>query len=400
ATHFTAGDGRVNENIALTAVHQIFHSEHDRLVAYIDAKLHTAEAADQLSGWTTTNADHPWTYGQRLFQAARFVTEMEYQHLVFEDFARKIAPAIRAFHIYPSDGNPVIPAEFAHAVYRFGHSMLDDDVARTNVDPDTGAQSPNSLKLLTAFLNPPEYFRSHIGTRPTLTPEEAAGSIFMGSSDQTGNEIDEFVTETLRNNLLGLPLDLPTINMTRAREAGVPPLNVLRKEIFADTQDGQLTPYKSWSDYGQHLKHPESLINFVAAYGRHPSILAADGYLAKRNAARAIVNPATGDVPPTDAADFMFGTGDWASTPNGESSTTKVGLDSVDLWVGGLAEETQLFGGLLGSTFNYVFQNTLENLQDGDRFYYLARTPGMNLRTQLEGNSFSELIERNTQNTT
>ena len=72
---------------------------------------------------------------------------------------------------------------------------------------------------------------------------------------------------------------------------------------------------------------------------------------------------------------------------------------SVDLWVGGLAEITNLFGGLLGTTFNYVFQNTLENLQDGDRLYYLARTPGMNLRTQLEGNSFSELIERNTDNT-
>ena len=49
----------------------------------------------------------------------------------------------------------------------------------------------------------------------------------MGSSDQVGNELDEFVTETLRNNLLGLPLDLPTINMTRARDAGVPPLNEL-----------------------------------------------------------------------------------------------------------------------------------------------------------------------------
>jgi hypothetical protein len=33
----------------------------------------------------------------------------------------------------------------------------------------------------------------------------------MGSSDQTGNELDEFVTETLRNNLLGLPLDLASI---------------------------------------------------------------------------------------------------------------------------------------------------------------------------------------------
>src|SRR4029078_12055936 len=35
-------------------------------------------------------------------------------------------------------------------------------------------------------------------------------------------------------------------------------------------------------------------------------------------------------------------------------------------------------------------------LQDGDRLYYLARTPGLNLRSQLEGNSFAEMIERNT----
>ncbi len=92
----------------------------------------------------------------------------------------------------------------------------------------------------------------------------------MGSSDQTGNELDEFVTETLRNNLLGLPLDLPAINMTRAREAGVPPLNEVRRQIFGDTGDSALAPYTSWSDFGQHLKHPESLINFVAAYGQHP----------------------------------------------------------------------------------------------------------------------------------
>ena len=79
--------------------------------------------------------------------------------------------------------------------------------------------------------------------------------------------------------------------------------------------------------------------------------------------------------------------------------TRETGLNNVDLWVGGLGEVTNLFGGLLGSTFNYVFQNTLENLQDGDRLYYLNRTPGMNLRTQLEGNSFGEMIERNTDGT-
>jgi Ca2+-binding RTX toxin-like protein len=51
---------------------------------------------------------------------------------------------------------------------------------------------------------------------------------------------------------------------------------------------------------------------------------------------------------------------------------------------------------MLGSTFNYVFQTQLEKLQDNDRFYYLNRTPGMNLRSQLEGNSFAEMIMRNT----
>ena len=34
-SHFTCGDGRCNENIALSAIHQVFHSEHDRLVADI-----------------------------------------------------------------------------------------------------------------------------------------------------------------------------------------------------------------------------------------------------------------------------------------------------------------------------------------------------------------------------
>ena len=95
----------------------------------------------------------------------------------------------------------------------------------------------------------------------------------MGMSDQTGNELDEFVTDTLRNNLLGLPLDLPTVNMTRARSEGVPPLNVLRRQLFNSTNDGQLTPYSSWVDFGENIKHPESLTNFVAAYGQHPTIL-------------------------------------------------------------------------------------------------------------------------------
>ena len=71
-------------------------------------------------------------------------------------------------------------------------------------------------------------------------------------------------------------------------------------------------------------------------------------------------------------------------------STT--GLGNVDLWIGGLAEKQMPFGGLLGSTFNFVFETQMEKLQDGDRFYYLERTAGMNFLTELENNSFAKLI--------
>ena len=56
---------------------------------------------------------------------------MQYQHLVFEEFARKIQPTIDPF-VFNSvtDINPAIFAEFANTVYRFGHSMLTDSMPR------------------------------------------------------------------------------------------------------------------------------------------------------------------------------------------------------------------------------------------------------------------------------
>ena len=54
------------------------------------------------------------------------------------------------------------------------------------------------------------------------------------------------------------------------------------------------------------------------------------------------------------------------------------------------------FGGMLGSTFNFIFENQLEKLQDGDRFYYLERTAGLAFNAELEGNSFAKLIMANT----
>ena len=96
-----------------------------------------------------------------------------------------------------------------------------------------------------------------------------------------------------------------------------------------------------------------------------------------------------GDEAPLDRLDFLYATGAFAGGSLG-------GLNDVDFWIGGLAEEQMPFGGFLGSTFNFVFEEQLEKLQDGDRFYYLERTAGMNFLSELENNSFAKLIMANT----
>jgi Ca2+-binding RTX toxin-like protein len=386
--HFVTGDGRGNENIGLTAIHTVFHSEHNRLADVIHGQIHTLLTPAEVAAWEAVDPANPqaWDYGERLFQASRFVTEMEYQHLVFEEFARKVQPMVNVFAGYDTSIDPAISAEFAHTVYRFGHSMLTETVARVNNDG-----SVNDTPLLVAFLNPVAF--NDGGAAGTLGAVDAAGSIFRGMAQQVGNEIDEFVTEALRNRLLGLPLDLATINLARGRSEGIPSLNAARRQFHAQTLNPFLAPYESWADFQLGLRHPDSVVNYLAAYGTHPTIEAEPTIAGRRAAATRLVEIDPADpLTPADALEFMTSTGDWEN-PVGPTIT---GVDDVDFWLGGLGEKQAPFGGLLGSTFNHVFETQLENLQDGDRFYYLARTAGLNLLVQLEGNSFAELVMRNT----
>ncbi|VVP33437.1 hypothetical protein PS900_04477 [Pseudomonas fluorescens] len=416
--HYMAGDGRVNENIGLTAVHAIFHSEHNRLVAQTkDTVLDSGDVAflnewllTPVSALPTNQAEFDalvWN-GERLFQAAKFGTEMQYQHLVFEEFARTIQPNIDLFfaptQVYDVDLDASIVAEFAHTVYRFGHSMLTETVDRYDIDFNV-VSDPNSadptqqLGLIAAFLNPLAFAASGVSA------EDATSAIIRGVTRQAGNEIDEFVTEALRNNLLGLPLDLPAINIARGRDVGIPSLNAIRRDIYSQTGDTQLKPYTSWVDLVQYLKHPESLINFIAAYGTHDTITAATTLEGKRAAALALVFGGVGA--PADRLDFLNSTGAFANvtlagtdgvlgTADDLRGVTVTGVDAIDLWIGGLAEQKTPFGGMLGSTFNFVFENQLEKLQDGDRFYYLERTAGLTMNAELESNSFAKLIMANT----
>ena len=419
--HYIAGDGRANENVALTTVHTIFHDEHNRLIEQTKDLIRGALADGDTSfalNWVLPGAnladgiqDNEWN-GERLFQVAKFGTETQYQHLVFEEFARKVAPTIHLFGNTDIHLDAAIVSEFANAVYRFGHSMLDENVPMFQLNPDgtpaidptTGQPIVTNMGLIEAFTNPLAF---------AAGGADMAAQIIQGTTHQIGSEIDEFVTGALRNNLLGLPLDLAALNIARGRDTGVAPLNLVRNEIYSQTHDTALKPYENWDEFRQFLKHDASIINFIAAYGTHASIVGATTLEEKRAAALDLVlhSQLTDPDDPTqpnpdfdqDAYDIMHSQGVYANdvdnplAVHGEWSTGSItGLDTVDLWIGGLAEKQNLFGGLLGSTFNFIFETQLESLQDGDRLYYLPRIEGLHFGSEIEGNTFASMIMANT----
>ncbi len=403
--HIVSGDGRGNENIALQSLHAIFHSEHNRMV---EENKHTILESNDLTfinEWllvplaegtnlSTIDPDDLVWNGDRMFQAARFSTEMQYQHMVFEEFARRIAPGVDPFVFTNSaDIDASIVAEFAHAIYRFGHSMLTDTVDRLGADLNPVNGDAEQMSLIEAFLNPEAF----TGTGATL--DEAQAAFIRGLTSDVGSEIDEFVVPALRSNLLGLPLDLAALNIARARETGVPSLNETRAQLYNDFGLPDLKPYASWAEFTQYLKNPFSIANFIAAYGNHESIETATTLEDKREAASLLLfGDGTNNDGVTirgatysneDRLNFLNGRGGYGA------GNDRGGLDNVDLWIGGLAEKVTEFGGMLGTTFGFIFEYQMEQLQNGDRFYYLSRTQGLNLLDALEANTFADIVMRN-----
>ncbi len=286
--HYVAGDGRVNENVGLTAVQDLFHSEHDRLLATIKTTIQNALNNGDTSfpaNWVLPGVDltvqtftngvpdvdakgnpvhiiqaNEWD-GSRLFQAAKFGTETEYQHIVFDEFARYVAPAIHVAGGVNVHIDPAITSEFANVVYRFGHSMLDENIniyvlgadGKPVIDPTTGQPMMTQEGLIQAFTNP-TLFANNIGGDYGATANSTA-DIVLGTVNQVSSSIDEFVTGSLQDNLLGLPLDLASLNIARGRDTGVAPLNLVRNQLYSQTGDSELKPYTSWADFGNQIKH-------------------------------------------------------------------------------------------------------------------------------------------------
>ena len=238
------------------------------------------------------------------------------------------------------------------------------------------------MGLIEAFLNP--------GAVTATT----AGEIALGMGSQVGNAIDEWVTDALRDNLVGLPLDLATLNIVRGRDSGNPSLNEVRQSLFDQTGMSTLAAYTSWDDFGAHLLHEGVLKNFIMAYSH-------DAILDLLDPTKSLTDWANLQL--SDSAAYATALSAAADLAMLDSAFMTLGKElggnadywNIDLWLGGLAEQ-KVTGGMLGSTFDFIFAYQMLQLQNGDRLYYLDRLAGTNILAEIDSQTFADLVMRNT----
>lgn len=427
--HYIAGDGRANENFGLTAIHHVFHEDHNvqlmnlqnEILGVADAEVRhrwQVQVSDGNGGYYE-DGDHNYTLADgitvswdqdKLFNAAKLTVEMEYQHVAIDQYARLITPDLPEFVSYDSAINANISLEYGEAAFRFGHSQLRETIDA--LEKSAGADGYNGYDLTGAITH---YALEQAFLNPAGFAEVGPTAIALGMTRQVSNEIDEFVTPALQQGLLGQPLDLATINITRGRDLGLPTLNQARQQIHdalvaEREQPGgsmhhtnlivdALTPYTSWSDFANNMIHPESLVNFIAAYSFDGDTAHAQAIIDADQSGLTqsyMVGNDTFYVTAQEAAYFLSG----AADGQGNHVAGWDGFNNIDLWIGGLAEK-HVYLGQLGTTFNAIFEDQMERLMDGDRFYYLFRLDlGLatmtNLNEQVVTEQFKDIIERTT----
>ncbi len=332
--------------------------------------------------YTTADGSLSWDQ-EKIFQGAKLIVEMEYQHVAVDQFAAAVTPDIPEFVGYNAGRDASITLEFAQDAYRYGHSTLRETIDA--IDPNGGLTDQiMSYALEAAFLN------------PELFADLGPGAIALGQTHQQMNEIDEFITPALQQGLNGLPLDLAAINIARGRDVGLATFNEMRVALG-------FNEYTSWADYGANMVHADSLVNFIAAYSFDGDVAHAQAIVDAANGGTAADNLALnfvkGDASAfadnVDAAAYANQFLNGQLTGANRAGDHDDAINVVDAWMGGIAE-VHVNGGLLGETFNAIFVDQITALKDGDRLYYLFRLVNQNFGEEVANGQFKDIVERTT----
>jgi peroxidase len=330
---FAAGDVRANETTELTSLHTLFVRNHNRLAGILKTL-------------------HPFWNDEQLYQEARALNIAQYQQITYEGYlAALLGPnAIPQYTGYDPTVNPSISTEFSTVSFRFGHSLLNNNVPRV----DNNGNSLGDIPLLLSFFNP-----------SYLTPGNPSftdiGAVLKGDASINAQAMDEMGVTSIRNLLFGVDgigEDLIARDLWRAHDHGIGTYNDMRIALglapITDTGGGTFADYvegQPFHGFEQISSDPAVVTKLVIAYAG-----------------------------PTREA-FLL---------NGKFA------GDIDPFAAGMAED-HVPGSDLGPLFHANLVEQFTRLRDGDRFFY--KNQDWTLAEQLlrlQGNTLSKLIKLNT----
>jgi hypothetical protein len=250
---FLAGDVRANEQVGLTAMHTLFVREHN----------HWANKIRRMDSRLT---------GDDIYQMARVMVVAEIQAITYRDFLPVLLGrnALPRYQGYREDVNPGISNLFATAAYRFGHSMLSNQLQRLTANGRPAAEGP--LPLAQAFFH------------PSVIEAGGIDVLLRGLASQPAQRVDTRLINGVRNFLFGAPgaggFDLAALNIQRGRDHGLPDYAAVRSAFG-------LSPVYEFEDI--RAVEPGLVYEMQELYGSPDEIDAWTGLLMEEHAPGALV---------------------------------------------------------------------------------------------------------------
>ncbi|XP_062815643.1 eosinophil peroxidase [Anolis carolinensis] len=233
---FFAGDNRVNEMPALAVLHTLFLREHNRLA-------------------TELKRLNPQKGGDDIYEEARKIVGAMIQKITYSEFIPLLLgnAAPRSWHQYRGYNESVDPrvaSVFTNA-FRFGHTIVRNVVFRLDSRFRLQSQTPLHHEFFATWR-----IIKNGGIDPILRGLLAKPAKLPRQ--------DQMVVESLRDRLFEqvsrIGLDLPSLNMQRGREHGLPGYNAWRR--FCG-----LSQPRNEAELGQVLRNPGLAKKFIQLYG-------------------------------------------------------------------------------------------------------------------------------------
>lgn len=318
---FVTGDVRGNENVELTALQTLFVRNHNRIASLLQQ-------------------EHPdWT-DEQLYQEARKLNIAEYQSIIYNEYLPDLLGpnALPKYTGYNPKVNPTIATEFSTVAFRFGHSLLSDEIERqgnNGLDSLPNDPAGASISLATDFFDPNVLNPNGVTDPLTGHISTDIGPLLKADADGISQADDLLAISDVRNLLFangGLQengQDLIARDIERARDDGIGTYNQLRVAYG-------LAPVTSFAQITKNVAVQQEL---QKAYGT---------------------------------------------------------VDNIDPFEGGMAED-HVAGSDLGPLFTRIIADQFNRLRAGDRFFYLNESFNKDeLNILSQGNTLARVIETNT----